>query len=55
MYDRLSNILAALSLLTSIFRCNTAEDGVKLIIKINQYAAKISELIGYNKQAKSSY
>ncbi|WP_082209465.1 IclR family transcriptional regulator domain-containing protein [Gilliamella apicola] len=27
IYDRLSNILAALSLLTSIFRCNTAEDG----------------------------
>lgn len=54
VYNRLGNIIAALSLSTSIFRCKTAEDEAKLVNEISQSAAKISELIGYNKQEKSS-
>ncbi|WP_392562947.1 DNA-binding transcriptional regulator KdgR [Orbus sturtevantii] len=49
IYNRLGNIIAALSLSTSIFRCNTAEDEQKLIDELNKTAAKISELIGFNK------
>ena len=54
IYNRLGNIIAALSLSTSIFRCSTAEDEAKLVSEISQAAAKISELIGYNNQSKSS-
>ncbi len=54
IYNRLGNIIAALSLSTSIFRCNTAEAEAKLIGEIREAADKISELIGFNKQAKQA-
>ena len=54
VYNRLGNIIAALSLSTSIFRCNTAEDEANLVNEITQSATKISELIGFTKQSKSS-
>ncbi|WP_392563548.1 DNA-binding transcriptional regulator KdgR [Orbus wheelerorum] len=49
IYNRLGNIIAALSLSTSIFRCSTIEDEQKLVDDLNKAAAKISELIGFNK------
>lgn len=50
IYNRLGNIIAAISLSTSIFRCSTAEDELALVAEIQKTAAKISELIGFNKQ-----
>lgn len=50
IHNRLGNIIAAISLSTSIFRCSTTEDELALVTEIQKTAAKISELIGFNKQ-----
>ncbi|WP_392558915.1 DNA-binding transcriptional regulator KdgR [Orbus mooreae] len=49
IYNRLGNIIAALSLSTSIFRCSSLEDEQKLVAELHATSAKISELIGLNK------
>lgn len=47
IYNRHGSIIAALSLSTSIFRCNTAEDEASLVNKLHQTASFISKNIGF--------
>lgn len=50
IYNRLGTIIAALSLSTSVFRCNTEEAERDLVKQLHQTAAKISKNIGFTEE-----